>query len=85
VENKDRGKIPAQIVDICRNRLDELSLVQFGTVAFDIRFGNVYRLRTQNDILVDKDKLPRDVLEGKTKEELVDLIIGKRKEEKGGT
>ena len=78
--NPNRGKVAAQIVEVCRNKVDELSSVSFGNILFQVRYGSVYRIQITSESLIN-DKSPREILEGKTKEELVELLVGKHKKE----
>lgn len=75
-----RGRLSSQIIEIARDKIEDFDRLYFGKVVFSIRYGSVYRISIESDLLVNEKQLPKDVLQGKTKEELIDLILGK-----GGT
>lgn len=52
---QDRGKIAAQIIEAARAKLDQLDLVGYGTVAFCIRNGKVYRMEVNSSIILGEE------------------------------
>ena len=74
----NKGKVGAQVIEIARSKLSDFNSVFFGHITFELRFGNIYRVIVHSEQLVgDKEKKPREILKDKSKEELVDMVLGK--------
>jgi len=68
------GKVSSQIIEIARTKLSTFDGVYFGEITYMVRFGSVFKVNIVTQELVEL-KTPREVLERKTKEELVELLV----------
>jgi len=63
---KNRGRIFAQIIEVSRNNVDLFDTVEYGTITFHIKGGDVWRVEMVVSVKVKEPNTPSIINKGGT-------------------
>jgi len=66
---KSRGKISAQIIEVSRNNVDLFDTVEYGTITFHIKGGDVWRVETNISVKIKEPNPQQSIISKKRKVE----------------